>query len=123
MQLSNLPSMFFGAKREIFKNAKLLRENMTEAEKMLWERLNKSQLGVRFRRQHPIDIFIVDFYCHKHHLVIEVDGEIHKQQLDYDEGRTAELEKLGLKVVRFTNEEVLSDVEMVMMRIKVLLNS
>lgn len=61
MKRSNLPSMFFGAKREIFRNAEMLRKNMTVAEKVLWKRLNKSQLGVRFKRQHPIDIFVVIF--------------------------------------------------------------
>ena len=63
MQRTELPNMFFGAKREIFQNASLLRENMTIAEIFLWERLKESQLGVRFKAQHPIDIFIVDFYC------------------------------------------------------------
>jgi len=114
--------MFFGANRKIFQNAELLRKNMTIAEKLLWERLNKNQLGVRFKAQHPIDMFIVDFYCHKYKLIIEVDGEIHLNQKDYDEGRTAELNRFDLKVIRFTNEEVLVDIDKVVVEIKSYLN-
>jgi len=119
MQRTELPDMFYGAKRTIFQNAFDLRKNMTLAEKVLWERLNKSQFGVRFKAQHPIDIFIADFYCHKYRLVIEVDGEIHLSQKEYDENRTAELEnRWGLTVIRFTNEEVLNDTDRVIEDIK-----
>ena len=118
MQRTELPDMFFGAKRTIFQNACELRKDMTIAEKKLWERLNKSQLGVRFKAQHPVDIFIVDFYCHKYKLVIEVDGEIHLSQKEYDEGRTAELERFDLTVIRFTNEEVMNDVDKVIEEIR-----
>lgn len=96
----------------------MLRENMTETEKILWNKLNKNQLGIRIKSQHPIDIFIVDFYCHAYKLVIEIDGEIHKIQRDYDEGRTADLEKLGLKVIRFKNEDILNNIEKVVETIK-----
>ena len=118
MQRTEQPSMFFGAKRSIFQKAELLRNEMTEAEKSLWKRLSKSQLGVRFKAQHPIDIFIADFYCHKYKLIVEVDGEIHKTQREYDEGRTAVLERMGLKVIRFTNEEVLNNIDNVIECIK-----
>jgi len=118
MQRTELPDMFFGAKRTIFQNACELRKDMTIAEKTLWERLNKSQLGVRFKAQHPVDIFIVDFYCHKYKLVVEVDGEIHLSQKKYDEGRTAELERFDLTVIRFTNEEVMNDVDKVVEEIR-----
>jgi len=110
--------MFYGANRTIFQNAEILRKDMTIAEKKLWERLNKSQLGVRFKAQHPIDIFIADFYCHKFKLVVEIDGGIHETQKEYDEGRTAELEKWGLTIIRFTNEEVMNNIEKVMEIIK-----
>ena len=110
--------MFYGAKRTIFQNAELLRKNMTPAEKCLWQRLNKNQLGVRFKAQHPVDIFIVDFYCHKHKLVVEVDGKIHLSQKEYDEGRTAELDRFDLKIIRFTNEEVLNKTDWVVEEIK-----
>ncbi|MCC8146218.1 MAG: endonuclease domain-containing protein [Bacteroidales bacterium] len=114
MKRSQLPEMFYGAKRETFRNALMLRENMTEAEKILWSRLNKNQLGVRFRAQHPIDIFVVDFYCHTYKLIIEIDGEIHRYRKEYDQGRVAELQRLGLTVIRFTNKEIFSNIEKVM---------
>ena len=118
MQQTILPDMFYGAKLTIFQNAELLRKNMTPAEKCLRQRLNKNQLGVRFKAQHPVDIFIVDFYCHKHKLVVEVDGKIHLSQKEYDEGRTAELDRFDLKVIRFTNEEVLNKTDWVVEEIK-----
>jgi len=118
MQRTQLPDMFYGAKRIIFQNACELRKEMTPAEKVLWNRLNKSQLGVRFKAQHPIDIFIADFYCHKYKLIVEVDGEIHLSQKEDDENRTAELERFGLTVIRFTNDEVLNNVEKVVEEIK-----
>ena len=118
MQRTSQSDMFYGAKPAIFERAKLLRKNMTQAEKELWNRLNRNQLGVRFKTQHPIDIFIADFYCHVYKLVIELDGAIHEQQIDYDEGRTAELDRFGIKVIRFTNQEVLTDMENVIAKIK-----
>lgn len=72
-------------------------------------------LGLRFKPQHPIDIFIADFYCHPLKIVIEIDGGIHKSidQREYDIGREAELENWGIKVIRFTNEVVEKDIEKV----------
>lgn len=71
--------MFYGAKPHIYKKAKFLRKNMTDSELKLWEVLKgKKILGLRFRSQHPIDIFIADFYYHPVKLVVEVDGGIHK---------------------------------------------
>ncbi len=113
--------MFYGASPEIFKRAGELRKNMTEAESKLWSLLRKKQVGgKRFRRQHPVKTFIVDFYCHECKLVVEVDGSIHKLegQKEYDNGRTYELEQLGLKVVRFTNNQVLQQPEKVIELIK-----
>ena len=110
--------MFYGAKPIIFERAKELRENMTRAELKLWERLKNNQLGgFRFKAQHPIDKFIVDFYCHKARLIIEVDGDIHKESVEYDQNRTAELEKFELKIIRFTNKEIETDIESVLKRI------
>jgi very-short-patch-repair endonuclease len=84
--------MYFKAKPIILETVRFLRENMTDPEKLLWEKLKGNQLlGLRFRRQHPIDIFIADFYCHKARLVIEVDGEIHKSHKEYEDGREAEI--------------------------------
>ena len=110
--------MFYNAKPGIFKKAEELRNNMTEAENLLWERLRKKQLGVRFKAQHPIEQFIADFYCHSAKLVIELDGEIHNHQKEYDIGREAEMEKYGIRIIRFKNHEVFEDIEGVVERIR-----
>ena len=116
MHQSLQPSMFYGASAETFKKAQLLRKKMTGAEKALWKRLNKNQLGVRFKPQHPIAIYIVDFYCHPYKLVVEVDGGYHNDpdQVAYDNKRTAELEELGLRVIRFTNKQVQKEIDKVL---------
>ncbi len=101
--------MFYDASPGIFEKARKLRENMTTEEKLLWDELKENKLdGMRFKPQHPIDVYVADFYCHKLKLVIEVDGENHgkAEQKDYDIGRTEELNKLGIEVIRFSNEEV-----------------
>jgi len=121
MAVDDQINMFFNAKPDLFEKAKDLRKDMTPAELKLWEYIKENQiLGLRFRRQHPMDIFIADFYCHKIKLVIELDGEIHSnpENKEYDENRTAELERLGIKVIRFKNEEVLENIEEVVSRLK-----
>lgn len=91
---------------------------MTPAETVLWERLQNKQLhDLKFRRQHPVHHFILDFYCHAHQLVVEVDGGIHKTQQNYDEARTEWLAQRDFRVIRFTNEEVLNDIEEVLRKI------
>jgi very-short-patch-repair endonuclease len=107
-------SMFYGAGKKIFLRAVDLRNNMTFAEKILWDQLrNRRIFRDRFKRQHPVDIFVVDFYCHKYKLAIEVDGGIHrtKEVMEHDDGRTHDIEKLGITILRFTNEEVIEDPE------------
>jgi len=102
-------TMFYDAKPDIFNKARLLRMNMTNEEKILWGIIsNKKILGLRFKRQHPIYKFIADFYCHKIKLVIEVDGKIHlkEENKEYDTNRTCEMEKFGITVLRFKNEEI-----------------
>ncbi len=95
-------------KGSLKENAQQLRNNQTLAEKKLWyDVLSKNQTGFRFLRQKPIDSFIADFYCSKLMLIIEVDGKIHEKQKEYDESRTYCLEDLGLKIIRYTNEEIL----------------
>jgi very-short-patch-repair endonuclease len=112
-------SMYFKAKPGTLETASILRKNMTFSEMLLWEKLKGKQIfGLRFRRQHPINIFIVDFYCHAVRLVVEIDGEIHDQQEEYDDGRSAEMEKFGIRVIRFTNNEVEENIEAVIDRIK-----
>jgi very-short-patch-repair endonuclease len=102
--------MWKGVSPQIFSNAKKLRENLTEAEEKLWLAVKNKQIeGYKFRRQHPIAIYIADFYCHALKLVIEIDGGYHleEEQRLLDEKRTNDIEFQGLKVMRFTNEEIL----------------
>lgn len=114
--VNNRVKMFYGASPLIFERAKALRENMTPAEEKLWTYLSNKQLGVRFRRQHPINRFIADFYCHKCLLVIEVDGSVHNsdEAKEYDEMRTYVIREFGMQVIRFKNEEVLQHTEKVL---------
>ena len=85
-----------------------LRHLQTPAEATLWQNLRNRNLGYKFRRQHPIDRFIVDFYCAEAKLCIEIDGGSHfeKEQEEYDKARTEFLEALGYQVVRYTNNDV-----------------
>lgn len=113
--------IYFDASIEIIRRAAVLRKNTTEAEQLLWSKIHKNQInGLRFRRQHPIGKFIVDFYCHELLLVIELDGAIHNnlEVSERDEGREIELKKKGLKIIRFTNEEVKSDINTVISMIR-----
>ena len=98
--------------------AKELRCHMTPEEAMLWERLRANRLqGFHFRRQQVIAGFIVDFYCHSAGLVIEVDGSVHDQRVDYDLDRSRILESLGLRVVRFKTQEIRAEIEGVLARV------
>ena len=112
--------MHQGAKSRLFKHALRLRENSTKSESVLWERLKNKQLGYKFRRQHPLGIFILDFYCHEIKLCIEVDGEYHYQsdQIVYDQERTNLITASGLKLIRFDNSRVLNNIEAVVSEIK-----
>jgi very-short-patch-repair endonuclease len=90
---------------------------MTEAETLLWQRLKNRKLnGLKFRRQHPLHLYIADFYCHEKRLVIEIDGGIHnrKHVQEHDENRSAELDRLGITIIRFTNEQVIQNIDKVL---------
>ena len=104
----------------LIEEAKRMRKEPTDAEAALWELLRDKKLGDKFRRQHLIDDFIVDFVCLSKNLVIEVDGGYHNDptQKEYDEQRTLYLNEKGFKVIRFTNEEVLGNTEAVLTKIK-----
>jgi very-short-patch-repair endonuclease len=92
----------------IQQRAQDLRRGQTPAERRLWARLRGKQMGgFRFRRQHPIGPFIVGFCCLSPRLVVEIDGDSHAEQVEYDEMRTTYLEERGYAVIRFTNEDVL----------------
>ncbi|MEI8085615.1 MAG: endonuclease domain-containing protein [Paludibacter sp.] len=99
-------------------NRKRLLNNMTPTETILWEYLKSNKLGVRFRRQHIIENFIPDFVALSCRLIIEVDGEIHNFQKEYDEDRTYLLQQRGFRVIRFTNDEVMNNIEKVIEMIK-----
>ena len=96
-----------------------LRQNMTPAEEVLWSELRTNRHGGwHFRRQQIIDGFIVDFYCHAASLVIEVDGGVHEKQKEYDHERDAVLLARGLKIIRFSNDQVMEDTQSILAEIR-----
>lgn len=97
--------------------AKELRREMTPAERILWQELRSNKLGVHFRRQQIIQGFIVDFYCHRAGLVVEVDGDIHDLQKEEDAMREKILSEMGLKTVRCRNDEVMKNLVAVVGRL------
>ena len=105
--------MFEGASHIIFANAKHLRKNMTDAETALWIHLKKGINGIRFRRQHPIGLYIADFYCHRAKLIIEIDGSIHNDPSvkKMDEQRENDLIRWGYTIIRFKNAQALKEPE------------
>ncbi len=95
--------------------AKQLRRKMTPAEAKLWARLRADRLaGIHFRRQQIIDPFIVDFYCHQAALIIEIDGDIHQYQQQADQRREAFLRSHGYRIIRFSNKQVMQEIETVL---------
>ena len=106
------------------KRCRCLRQHRTEAEHCLWLRLRGHRLaGLKFRRQHPIGPYFVDFYCAEARLVVEVDGSQHLDDASYDERRTYSLEAAGLRVIRFWNNEVLARTDDVVAAILAVANS
>ncbi len=106
--------------RHLKAKARTLRKNPTFAEKILWQGLRRKQLGVEFHRQVPIDQFIVDFYCHELKLAIEVDGISHAdpEVKVYDKNRQNILENLGVCFLRFEDDQIFGNVEMVIGEIR-----
>ena len=93
-------------------NSRKLRREMTDAEKLLWRHLRMKQFaGYKFRRQHPLGNYIVDFVCLEVLLVLEVDGGQHAERADSDANRTRWIEEKGFRVMRFWNNEVLNNIE------------
>ncbi|MBB4635164.1 endonuclease domain-containing protein [Longimicrobium terrae] len=104
--------------------ARRLRADATSAEEALWGALRKNQIAdLRFRRQHPVGRFVLDFYCPALHLAIEVDGDVHEQLVERDSERTRALEAHNYRVVRFRNDEVLTDLPAVVRKITALAES
>lgn len=103
------------------------RKNQTKAEKVFWDKSRNRQIdGYKILRQYPIrfemdntiHFFIADFYCHEAKLVIEIDGGIHETQKDYDKMREQIIGQLGYRIIRFSNEEVLNNIDNVLLRLK-----
>jgi very-short-patch-repair endonuclease len=104
--------------RVVRTRARELRQEQTFAERLLWRVLrDRSVNGLKFRRQHPLDGFVLDFFCPEARLCVELDGGIHDTQPERDAARTAQLEARGLRVMRFRNEEVENDMPSVLRRI------
>ncbi len=112
--------MHYGASKTIFQYAEALRKNMTNAEKIIWERVCKNQLGVRVRRQHPIWKYIADYYCHELKLIIEIDGEIHlsKENKACDINKDVTLNEFGIEIMRFKNYQVINRIDQVIEEVK-----
>ncbi len=110
----------FGPKADIKRErAKAMRREMTPAETNTWAQLRNNRCGgLHFRRQQIIDGFIADFYCHDAGLIIEVDGSIHHQQVDYDLMRDRILAARGLRIIRFSNNRVFAELAIVLQEIQ-----
>ncbi|MFZ1020097.1 MAG: endonuclease domain-containing protein [Minisyncoccia bacterium] len=105
--------------KKLFERRKELRNNSTPQETLLWSKLKNSQIGLKFRRQHSIGGYIVDFYCPSKRLVIEIDGSQHftKDNREYDKIRTYFFTGLHIKVLRFTNTEINTNLDGVLQKI------
>ena len=108
----NIPRKF---REELIESARAMRKSPTHAELLMWRELREGQLrGYKFRRQHIIKTFIIDFYCPEAKLVIEIDGSVHRNQVEYDQIRENDLNEMGYEVLRFRNEEVVNEINLVL---------
>ena len=103
---------------DLKQRARALRKNPTEAEAFLWDKIRRKSLGVEFHRQVPILDYIVDFYCHEIGLVIELDGSSHDSKFWEDARRQGRIEEYGVQFLRFSNDEVFSDLQLVLQQIQ-----
>jgi very-short-patch-repair endonuclease len=101
----------------IIKLAKDMRDNSTPSEKLLWSRLRKKQLGIKFRQQHPIYRYILDFYCSKKRLAIEIDGEVHDGMEEYDKYRDEFLKSMDITTIRVKSDDVIRDIDGIVKKI------
>ena len=105
-------------RQTLVSRARTMRKELTPAELKLWNALRGDQLlGLRFRRQHRVGSYFADFFCHAARLVVEVDGDSHDERREYDEKRTQWISMRGLRVIRFTNDEVLKNIDGVLQTI------
>lgn len=106
----------FSANRMVYRR-RSLRQKSTETEIILWNKLRRKSLGYKFKRQFSVDNYVIDFYCPDKKLAIELDGDIHKSRKEYDTYRTKYINAFGIKEIRFTNDEVLMNLEEVVRQI------
>ena len=107
-----------GTTPEIEAMAREMRRSLTPSESLLWQSLRRRRLGgFRFRCQHPVGPFVLDFYCPACRLVVEVDGPVHEAEKEQDQARTQQLNAYGYRVLRFHNEEVFNSMDAVLERI------
>ncbi|MES3032172.1 MAG: endonuclease domain-containing protein [Patescibacteria group bacterium] len=106
------------AKLRTIIKARYLRKEETQTEKVLWEKIRNNKLGVKFRRQHPLDVFVIDFYAPSIGIAIELDGSFHRENKEYDRMRTDYLNSKNIKVIRFWNNEIEKDLEEVLNTIR-----
>jgi len=103
--------------------ARELRKNQTKTEQIIWEELrNRKFLNLKFKRQHLIEGYIVDFYCPKLKLAIEIDGLIHLKRIKEDKLRQKDIEAKGVRFIRFKNKEVQNNLKLVLKKLKVFIN-
>jgi very-short-patch-repair endonuclease len=108
--------------RYVISLARKMRNEMTLSEGQLWNELSSKKFyGLRFRKQHPTERYIADFYCHEFKLIIEIDGEVHLKQKEYDKRRDDYLTASGYTVLRFTDKEIIADINQVLNGIKELI--
>jgi len=106
-------------------NARSLRKSQTYPEKILWERIrNRRFMGLKFRRQFPIGIYITDFYCPGKNLIIEIDGKIHdsKEQKTWDYDRELNLKSEEFNIIRFKAKDIINDIESVLLKLVMYIN-
>jgi len=115
MEANTVTQRIFNIKTHRYLRSEL-RANMPEPEKILWQKIRGRQLGVKFRRQHGIGRYIVDFYCAEKHMIIELDGDSHYGEYaqSYDVKRDEYMASIDLKVMRFTNNQIVNELEAVM---------
>ncbi len=106
---SREPTVMGVADKQKVRFAREQRKQPSLAERVLWRKLRGRRQGVKFRRQHPIGKFVLDFYSPEARLAIELDGESHQQQAEYDTRRDAQLANQGIRTLRFANTEVLAE--------------
>jgi len=105
--------------KKLIKHARDLKKNSTDVERKLWHRLrSRNFFNLKFRRQEPIDKYIVDFVCYEKKLIIELDGGQHNEFMEKDIPRTEALQEQGYKIIRFWNNEVLNNIDGVLILIK-----